>query len=140
MPCENPPPFNLTGGQVQGITQAEKLIVEIQPRPSSPIGLARRRHCFIASPVVRAIQAGHSALLMRSDDSSVDHGVFVLRIICYGFERTSPNPLLRPPGEPSVNVLRGAETQRDIASGNAGGRSADYPIPIAPHVPGTTRQ
>ena len=77
--------------------------------------------------------------LMRSDDSSVDHGVFVVRIIRYGFERTSPNPLLRPPREPRVNVLRGGETHRHIAPGNAGGRRADYPIPIAPYMLGTTQ-
>ena len=37
------------------------------------------------------------AVLMRSD-GGVDHGVLSIGIIRYGFEKTLPNPLLRPAG------------------------------------------
>ena len=88
------------------------------------------------------------AVLMRSDDSGVDHGVLSIGIIRYGFEKTLPNPLLRPAGEARVNVLPGAETHRHIAPGNAGPKLPDHSLDeepiaqltIAPNTSGAARQ
>ena len=88
------------------------------------------------------------AVLMRSDDSGVDHGVLSVGIIRHGLEKTFPNPLYRPTREARVNVLPGAETRRHIAPGNAGPKLPDHSLDkqpiaefaIAPNMSGTARQ
>ena len=87
------------------------------------------------------------AVLMRSDDSGVDHGVLSVGIIRHGLEKTLPNPLYRPTREARVNVLPGAETRRHIAPGNAGPKLPDHSLDkqpiaefaIAPNMSGTAR-
>jgi hypothetical protein len=88
------------------------------------------------------------AVLMRSDDRGVDHGVFVVRIVRQRFEKTLPNPFDRPARETRVNVLPGSEARRHVAPGNAGPKFPNHgldeqliaKIAVAPDVPGTTRQ
>jgi hypothetical protein len=57
------------------------------------------------------------AVLMRSDDGGVDHGVLVIGIIRDRFEKTLPNPFDRPARETGVNVLPGPEPLWHVAQG-----------------------
>src|SRR5271163_1016400 len=59
------------------------------------------------------------AVLMRSDDGGVDHGVLVVGIIHHRFEKTLPNPFDRPARETGVNVLPGPEPLWHVAPRNA---------------------
>src|SRR5436305_9747407 len=55
------------------------------------------------------------AVLMRANDGGVDHRVFIVRIISQRLEKILPYTVLRPPREPRVNVLPGAEAFGQIA-------------------------
>jgi len=87
-------------------------------------------------------------MLMGSDDSGVDHSVFVVRIVSQRLEKTLPNTALRPPREPRVNVLPGAEALRQIAPRRPRAEFPDHRLnekPIAQRaipsdVAGPTRQ
>jgi hypothetical protein len=60
---------------------------------------------------------GASAVLVRLDDGSVDHRVFVVRIIGQGLEKTLPNPTRGPARKASVGILPAPEALRQSRQG-----------------------
>ena len=60
------------------------------------------------------------AMLMRSHDGAVDHGVFVVGILAQVFEHAQLDAALGPAAEPPVGVLPVPRAWRQITPGNAG--------------------
>src|SRR6187200_3209286 len=54
-------------------------------------------------------------MLVGSYDGRVDHGVFIVRIVCQGLEKTLPNTAHRPAGETLVSIAPAAKTLWQIA-------------------------
>src|SRR5271168_173844 len=50
------------------------------------------------------------AMLVGSYDGRIDHGVFIVRIICQGLEKTLPNAAQRPEGERIVRIAPATKT------------------------------
>jgi hypothetical protein len=88
------------------------------------------------------------AVLVRSYNGGVDHGVFVVGFIRQRFEKTLPNRFRRPARETRVNVLPGTEPRWHVAPRNARPKFPNYrldeqaiaSIAGAPDVSRTTRQ
>jgi hypothetical protein len=55
------------------------------------------------------------AMLVGSHDRRVDHGVFIVGIVCQDLEKTLPNAAYGPAGETLVRVAPAAKTFRQIA-------------------------
>src|SRR6266550_5095138 len=87
-------------------------------------------------------------MLMRPDNGGVDHGVFVIRIIGQGLEKTLPNPARGPARKALVDVLPVTEALRQIAPRSARTEFPDHSLDkqavaqfaAAANRAGTTRQ
>jgi hypothetical protein len=55
------------------------------------------------------------AMLVGSHDRCVDHGVFIVRIVCQGLEKSLPNAAHGPAREAPVRIAPAAKTFRQIA-------------------------
>src|ERR1700704_6183146 len=53
--------------------------------------------------------------MLGSYDRCVYHGVFIVRIVCQGLEKTLPNAAHGPAGEAPVRIAPAAKTFRQIA-------------------------
>ena len=54
-------------------------------------------------------------MLVGSHDRRVDHGVFIIGVVCQGLEKTLPNAAHRPSGETLMRIAPAAKTFRQIA-------------------------
>ena len=87
-------------------------------------------------------------MLVRPHDGCIDHGVFIVRIIRQGLEKTLPYTTLGPAGKTCVGVFPSAKTLRQIALWCAGPKLPDHgfdkqpiaAVAIAAHRAKTPRQ
>jgi len=79
---------------------------------------------------------GTAAVLVRSHDGRVDHGVLVVRVLGQGLENTLPHTAAAPSHMAQMHDAKIAEALGQVAPGNAGAVAIEHRIDEQPVVLG----